>query len=409
MTTVQKLQIALSEGRTDLNRLIGLEKLTPAQVTELEEKRIAHEALETQFRAALTTEPEEAPVEKPKKDELAELRALARLGDYLDEACSGKHIDGASKELRTELIGDNQGCFPLEILGSTDLEKTEKRQDVATAAPTSTGSTQGNVLERLFPASLVNFLGVDSPMVSAGDFITPVISETVATTASPRASGVVFDATAATITAVSLSPIRLTARYLYSQSDAHRIVGFEESLRLDLAGALGHALDVQAMNGDGSAPNVNGFIAELTAGSAPPAGAPSLAVLLATLSDKVDGIRAATLGEVRGVYGVESYSRLSTVFGTNGEMSAADHLSEKSAGIRASSILPVVSSIQNGLAYRSGRGQGSAVMPLWSAAEIIVDRTSAAAKGEVALTILLYFNFKVLREEAFSLFKIRTA
>ena len=286
--------------------------------------------------------------------------------------------------------------------------KTEKRQDVATAAPASSGATQGNVLERLFPASLVNFLGVDSMTVSSGDYVTPVISETVATTAAPRAAGVVFDATAATITAVSLAPIRLTARYLYSQSDAHRIVGFEESLRNDLAGALGYALDVQALTGDGTSPNVSGFVTELDAGTAPPAGVPSLAVLLATLSDKVDGIRAATLGEVRGVYGVESYSRLSTVFGTNGEMSAADHLSEKSAGIRASSILPVASNIQDGIAFRSGRGQGSAILPLWSSVEIIVDRTSKSASGQTSLTVVLYFNFKVLREDAYALFKIRT-
>ena len=59
---------------------------------------------------------------------------------------------------------------------------------------------------------------------------------------------------------LSLDPVRLSARYVFRYEDIAKLRSYESVLRRDLTAAMTDAMDDQIINGDGSAPNVNGFL-----------------------------------------------------------------------------------------------------------------------------------------------------
>ena len=61
----------------------------------------------------------------------------------------------------------------------------------------------------------------------------------------------------------------LSARYLFRIEDLSKLQGMEESLRVDLRGAVADAMDAQVIAGNGTAPNVNGLTNALTAPADP--------------------------------------------------------------------------------------------------------------------------------------------
>ena len=49
----------------------------------------------------------------------------------------------------------------------------------------------------------------------------------------------------------------------------------------------------------------------------------------------------------------------------------------------------------------------NAVAPVWRAFELIRDPYSGAAKGEVSLTAIMFWNFKVLRTDGWARFEFQ--
>ena len=63
----------------------------------------------------------------------------------------------------------------------------------------------------------------------------------------------------------TLEPLRLTARYSWNYTDNARIMGLEESLYGKTSpAALSEQMDLATLAGNGTAPNVQGFLAALT-------------------------------------------------------------------------------------------------------------------------------------------------
>ena len=104
-------------------------------------------------------------------------------------------------------------------------------------------------------------------MVEIGQANFPILAS--GTTAAMVNAGTAHDATAATFTGFSLDPVRLSARYVFRYEDVAKLRNYESVLRRDLTATMTDAMDDQITNGDGSAPNVSGFLAELTAPSDP--------------------------------------------------------------------------------------------------------------------------------------------
>ena len=121
------------------------------------------------------------------------------------------------------------------------------------------------------------------------------------------------DAGVGAFSGFTLEPVRLSAGYLFNARQTLQLKNFEAILRRDLAAVLSDAMDNQIINGDGTAPNVSGFLHELTAVTRP-AAADTFASYISKFTGAVDGLNAFTLADLRSVMGAASYSHMYGVY-----------------------------------------------------------------------------------------------
>ena len=75
-----------------------------------------------------------------------------------------------------------------------------------------------------------------------------------------------------------------------------------------------------------------------------------------------------------------------------------------------SSRIPASSSnIQTNIMALTSYPGRNAVAPIWRGLELIRDPYSNAGKGQVRLTAIAFWSFKVLREAGWNLWKVKTA
>lgn len=389
MTEEQRVSLRMSEVRQRLNELSGEEDSSLDEMSALSSE---YQRLETRWRAATI-------LDTPPSSEVREWASVAQgveLRAFLQEAATGVPTDGASAEFRQHLFGDKArpGLVPFEA-----LLPIEHRADVVTAAPAEVGLTSHSVMERVFADTASAYLGVSMPSVGVGESVYPVM--TGGTSAQMLAKSTAVEAAAATFTTTTLAPIRLTARYLFGVEDAARMSGMEEILRRDMAAVFGNAMDTQVLTGSGTAPEVQGFIGGLGTPTAP-TGQTVFNDFVKNAASAVDGYLATGLSGVRQLVAPATYRLAATLVSTNGDVPLADYMSQKSGGFRVSAnIPPVKAKKQDLLMYKSGRGAGSAVAPVWAGFDLIRDPYTNAASGQVAITAMMLWNFAILRTDAY--------
>ncbi|MCY4002499.1 MAG: phage major capsid protein [Rhodospirillales bacterium] len=420
MTRLQKLQLRQSELRTEMGAILDKEDRTDEDRSKLAELTREMRSVEVDLQAALLIEEEpETQTRSTGAGEDAEAKELdgllqrASILPFMSEAVSGREVDGVEHELRTGLLGDDArgGLVPFEMLLPPDREE---RADTATtvAAAARTPGSQASVLQRVFTKTIAATLGVSMPMVPVGQANFPVI--TSGASASNVNAGTAKDAEAATFTGESLDPVRLSARYVFRYEDIAKLRSYESVLRRDLTATMADAMDNEIINGDGSAPNVSGFLAELT-DPTDPAAASSWNDYLGAFTGQVDGINAYTLTDLRSVIGKATFGYAETLFRTgatdNGpRASACEYVKSRTGGQMVSSRIPApASNIQLGIIAKTSYPGRNAVAPIWRALELIRDPYSRASQGEVALTAIVLWSFKIIRETGWALFKTRTA
>ena len=420
MTRLQKLQIRQSELRTEMGDLLDKEDRSDDDRTKLSGLTREMRSLEGDVQAALVIEDDpKTETRETSKGEDAESKELdgllqrASILPYFGEAVSGREVEGAEHEIRAGLLGDEArgGLVPFELLLP---DGREERADAATtvAASARTPGSQASVLRRVFTKSTAANLLVSMPMVEVGQASFPALAS--GTTASNVNAGTAKDATAAAFEGVSLDPVRLSARYVFRYEDVARLQSYESVLRRDLTAAMTDAMDDGIINGDGSAPNVNGFLAELTA-PADPGAATTWNEHLKAHTDQVDGINAYNLRDLRCVIGKASFTYLETLFRTGAQdngprASAQEYVMSRIGGGMVSSRIPApASNIQLGIIAKTSYPGRNAVAPIWRALELIRDPYTRASQGEVALTAIMLWNFKIIRETGWALFKTHVA
>ena len=405
MLKSQRVSLKMSEIRESLNS-----QAEDASIEDREKLLNEYQESERHYRAELQIEG--LANDAPEHPERRELRARASVTDYLKEAVSGHAVTGAAAELRQETMkaADEPGRMPWEALLPME---PEQRADVHTPAPSTVTTTQQSILGRVFSRSAAMFLGVDMPSVAIGDADYPVL--TAGVTPAMKAAGAAQDATAGTFTVTTIAPTRLTARYLLRIEDLARFAGMEEALRRDLRDALSDAMDLQVLAGDGTAPNVAGFVGTAPALTAPdnPASSNELSfpkVIQAGLS-VIDGKYAHNLSESRLLVSPSAYIAAGTAFQSSGnsDVAASDYMIARSGGFRASANLPADDAhISKAVAFATG-GAGSAIAPVWEGVQLIRDMYTGAASGEVAITALALWGFKLLRTAPYSYVKFYIA
>ena len=427
MKKSQQLQLQISEKRESLNTLSGEIQKIPTDQNPTEEQRQQLNSgneelrgLETRFRAAVIQEDSEAEkaIEVSPDAEHREktnIFSKCSIVPFLLEAAQGKDCSGPEHEYRQAQLGDEarQGLIPIEMLEVRAPERraVEHRADAVTpvAAAAHSPGSQANVLERIFSRSIAARLLVSMPAVPVGQANFPVML--TGTTAAQQLADGAQDAGAGSFTGFNLDPVRLTARYLFRIEDVYKLRGLEDVLRRDLGAVMSDQMDNQVVNGDGTAPNVSGFIEELPDPVAA-AATSTWATLLQNYNALVDGLNAYTLQDVRSVLGSDSYQVAEGVFRTaTSDQSAAQYIQARTGGFSVSSRIPAAGNNkkQTNIAAMTSYPGRNAVAPIWRAIEVIRDNITGAATGQIAITALMLWNFKIVRETGFKLFEVQKA
>lgn len=417
MTAQQKIELKRSEIRQRLGAIAELEGDALTDDVAVERDGLMGELRnsEGQLQAAIEAEATEtrgaSAIERLEGGEGAEYRGLverSKLSAFVLESHRQGGLDGAESELRAAVFGDQArpGLVPWEALlpRGKSGRRFETRADVNTDVTVNAGGTAETILGRIFADTAASFLGVRMASVPRGTSAHPVI--TAGVTPTQTAKGSKKEAEAATVNITTLEPRRLTARYSFAQEDLARVDGLEEALRMDLAGALGEAMDAQVIAGDGVAPNVGGFLSEIDEAAVPGEEA-SYSFVLTAVAAGVDGRAARNLSEIRTIAGVDSYQVAAGLVAMGSDLAATDYLSEKSGGFRASAHIPAApttgarANVGELILHRT-MAPSSATAAVWSGFELMIrDEVTKADEGRVALTALALWNFKVVREAAY--------
>ena len=440
MTDSQRLTLRVSEARQHLNSLIEKRnKLPEGQEPDTEAIRLMDEAtrrvtsLETEYRAAVVAEQEQEEQRKavdPDAEEIEKRRLLARASvvPFILEATDGNKVDGAEAECRAAVLGDDGAAqMPIDLLlNPDDLERRaapggapgriETRADTVTpvdSAALADGS-QASILERIFSRSVAARLGVAMPSVPVGAAVYPIMSS--GTTASMATDGTQVDAGAGAFTGHTLEPIRMSAAYLFNSRQTLQLRNFEQVLRRDLAAVMSDEMDDQIITGDGSTTdgitNVTGFLSELAAPSDPGA-TETFASYLEKFTAIVDGLNAYNLSDLRSVMGADTFKHAYSVYrNTSTDLPAYEAVSARVGGLSVSSRIPAATGgnkVQTNITALTSYPGRNAVAPIWRGVELIRDPYTLAGKAQVRLTVISYFNFKILRETGWQLWKARTA
>ncbi len=217
---------------------------------------------------------------------------------------------------------------------------------------------------------------------------------------------------AGAITVTTATPKRISARLELTLEDIAAVGqdNFESILRENLSLALSDQLDDQAINGNGTAPNLAGIFQALADPTTAPSAVATFDDFVAAFAGGVDGLWANTVKDVTIVAGVESYRLSARTFrdpasgtaGGRGDKAFADYAMAMYGAWTTNTRMPdpatfmSVDNVQQAILYRMGRsmmgGAGAmrtAVCPHWNIIDID-DIYSGSAQGE------RYFTMHVL-------------
>ena len=428
MTNAQKLSIRLSEIRSKLNELSGLEDLTDEQRNEIDSLTSEYQAKEAQHRAAIVTEADEqrqAESEHGNGDgEPAEVRALigrAPLADFVRPALGGLGLSGAPAELASALecptVGTSGGiCVPWQVVRGPRAPEARQARSGEHRAFSTTGAYDGPtnqrpILDELFGPGIIDSLGVAIESVAPGASEWPVISGNVAPAQTGEGTAA-SAAVAATFTVATLKPKKLTAQAEFTHELQASVVGLEEAIRRNLMESIRSQMQNILINGaaptQSNPERIAGFLATIAAPADPGAEA-TFADYAASHAANVDGLHALMETEVRSIIGTDVYAHSASVFQSGSGESGSEALKRRSMGCMASTYIPAATSnISKGNLYHSaGSNAGGPMMRkdscagVWPVLELVRDLYTKASQGIVLTGIMLWDAKVALRPSAY--------
>ena len=423
MTLTQRLTIRTSEQRSRLSELAGLDELTDEQRDELGTLGTEHQDTEAQLRAAIASAPDEANAAidqaiDPEVRERLELRGSASLGRYLASMLSGQPVTGREAEYQAACKVPG---IPIDLF---EQDRPETRADVASGVPaTGAGSTLAPIQPFVFAQSIAPMLGIEMPSVGSGSYSEMTISTSL--TAGAKAKGAKQDSTAAVLNAETATPRSIRGRLTLNLEDIAAIgqANFESALRQNAQAVVSDALDSQIITGNGTAPNLDGLINQLTDPTNPSAIA-KFDAFVASFADSIDGLWAPTMMDLGMVVNVDAYklaakSYRDRVIDTGsrggvslGDKTAADYLRAYTGGFWTNKRMPATAStIARGIVHRKGRmGLRTACLPTWGSIAVD-DIYSDAQSGQRHFTLNILVGSKVLlvQPDAYGLVEFKVA
>ena len=423
MTLTQRLQILASTQRSRLAELAGLDELTPELRAELDTLGTTHQDTESQLRAAIAADDAATPPGDPVIDsevrERLELRGRASFGRYLHAALTGAQISGAESEFQAACKVPG---IPLDLFEQD--RPVEVRADAASGVPaTGAGATLAPIQPFVFSQSIAPMLGIQMPSVGSGAYSEMTIS--TALSAGAKNKGTKQDSTAAVLTPATATPRSIRGRLTLNLEDIAAIgqANFESALRQNAQAVVSDALDSQIITGNGTAPNLDGLINQLTDPTNPSAVA-KFDAFVASFADSIDGLWAPTMMDLGMVVNVDTYrlaakSYRDRVIDTGsrggvslGDKTAADYLRAYTGGFWTNKRMPATAStIARGIVHRKGRmGLRTACLPTWGSIAVD-DIYSDSQSGQRHFTLNILVGSKVLlvQPDAYGLVEFKVA
>ena len=390
MTTEQRITVRLSEVRSRLNEISGMEDLTDETRDEADNLATEYADLEIRHRAAIIARGEQESIPQPPDAEQRErlaLRSQASLTNFLTAALRGRRVDGAEAELR-DAAGVEDHAIPLE------LWDTAVETRVVTDAPGTVGVNLDRIRPAVFANSIAPRLGIDMPRVGTGTYASATITGNQSASALAKSGSATASAGAFTVS--TATPKRISARLELTLEDIAAVgqANFESALRQNLSLALSDALDNAAINGDGQSNTLIGMFERLDNPSAPAAGVADFDDFVASFVDGIDGLWANVTKDVGIVAGVDTYRLAAKTYrdatGQDmGDVSFADYAMSHFGGLWTNRRMPAKAAhVQQAILYRMGRsmmggsgGMRTAVLPHWNQV-MIDDIYTGSAKAE---------------------------
>lgn len=375
-------------------------EVTEEERTELDTLTGRANEIETELRAALTLEGDEAREQDevqpdPERRERLELRSRASLGRYLMAALTGRQLDGAEAELR-EAAGIPDG-IPVELWDTAPVLEARQREladehRVTTPAPDTVGINLDQIRPAVFAPTIADKLMIDMPTVMSGTYASGTITTSVSGDVVAKEAEV--PQTKGVITVQTATPKRAGVSIGLTLEDIAAVgqANFESVLRENVSLVLADEIDDQMLNGTGAANDLIGIFNRLADPAAPAAQVETWERMLAIQAGGIDGLWASMLSHISILCGPETYRLAATTFqGADAEESAAAYMARTGyggMGIWTNKRMPdKAAHIQQGILCRKGRmGMRTAVCPHWGSIGID-DIYSGAIRGQRFFTL----------------------
>ena len=414
MTDVQRLRLALREKQSRTAALLAQDTRSNEEQAELRTLASEQADLTAQLAAAEASEQAELaqgtgrPVVDAETRERIGLRGRSTLGSYLMAALSGRLPGGAEAEYGAACSVE-PGRIPIDLF-ERDRPAPREQADTTPAPTTGTGTTVAPVSPYLFAPSIAPRLGIEMPSVPSGSYSEMTI--TTALPASPKAKGAAADNTAAALTPVTASARRISTRLSLTIEDIAQVgaANFESALRAHASMRLSDELDNQIINGNGTAPNIEGLLAQLGAVTAPGAVFTQQGVL-ADIGRKVDGLWASKLSELLLLINPENYALFAASIFSGTAITLSNHLQMMLGSYGTNKRMPdTASTIAEGIVYRMGQAVRTACLPTWGSLSIDdIYTDSASGTRHFSMHVLVGSKVLLVQPDAYARVKTKLA
>ena len=406
MTELQKLQLRQSEVKQKIKEFSELktDEITDEKRGEFDQLKKEHDANELRYQALLITaqenenvDPQDEPTGEGK--EVRQLLNKSKLDTYLDCEFHGRKLDGAELELN-EAITENRATeggtvIPLEMFIDEQQEQIEKRAATTTTQISGQDQYRMPIGQKLFATEQSNMLGVTHNTVMDSNQTFILLTDGGRDPEQLAEEGALSDAQAAAFNTVELTPKRLSVERQITSELMKTLPQIVPALRQNAMLAMRDKMQDQIFNGNGTSPNVNGFMNRLAA-PATPNQVITYEALLGILAPMVDGIVADSTKSISVLLHKDVNTKAGDLYQTASGMPAIRDLEERSKMVRVGGHLPATASNTNksNILYADGRRVNDSPCVIWgNSVEVLYDPYSNANKSVKSYFYYIFWDF----------------
>lgn len=387
-----------SEIRQSLSSLVGKETPTEDETRSMETLDAEYRSNETRYRAALIaedTERREAGADLETRDDrqFAELIGRFELRQVALSLDEGRALSGATAEVVQELraAGGYQGIpIPLAAL--------ETRAGESVAADQVNPKAIRPIIDRLFPGSVAERLGIQRINITQGELAFPVATAGAVFGWQTTELADVGAASEYETTERSLNPDHTGGAQMIISRKALKQAGegLESAIRRDLNAAIGAELDRVVINGSGAAGQPLGIIpgaATYGITSTPVGAAATWAAFRAQIVAFMQANAITSASQVNLGFDPAIWAELDEALITGTAVSEWDRLTKHVGTPAISNVIPAETAILTATV----QGVAPGYLGIYGGVDLIRDPYTKAQSGQLVLTGLVTADFTVPR------------